>query len=293
MSDLRTALSDGDRKVYITVVSPSLFNTMGIPVLAGRDFAWSDTGASGLKIILNQGAANLLFPGRSAVGQTVTTDKKNYQVIAVVGEIHYASLRKSAPAGAYLPITQVTQSDEHKPDYTAVVRIEGSAAPLAAAARQLAAKMAPEVPAPIITPMSADIDGAIASDRMMATLAIFFAVCALLVTAIGLYGTLAYATARRTSEIGIRIALGAQRAQVVGLVFRENAFVAAAGSLLGLVVALLASRALATFLYGTSARDPWVMMGSVAALSAIASAASLVPAIRAARIEPIKALRAE
>jgi ABC-type antimicrobial peptide transport system permease subunit len=211
-------------------------------------------------------------------------------VIAVVGDIRYASLRRSAPAGAYLPLSQ---SEEHKPDYTAVVRIEGSAAPLAAAARQLTAKMAPDVPAPVITSMSADIDGTISSERMMAMLAIFFAVCALLVTAIGLYGTLAYSTARRTGEIGIRIALGAQRTQVVGMVFRENALVAATGSLLGLGVALLASRALASFLYGTSARDPRVMIASVAALSAIASAASLVPAIRAARIEPITALRTE
>ena len=293
ISDLRTALSGGDRKIYMNVISPSLFSTMGIPILSGRDFAWSDTTASGLKIILNQGAASLLFPGRNAVGQTVTIDKKNYLVIAVVGDIHYTSLRRSAPAGAYLPFTQISQGDEHKPDYTAVVRIEGSAAPLAAAARQIAAKMAPDVPAPVITAMSADIDGTIASERIMASLAIFFAICALLVTAIGLYGTLAYTTARRTSEIGIRIALGAQRVQVVGLVFRENALIAATGSLIGLIVALLAARSLASFLYSTSAQNPGVMLGSVAALFAIASAASLVPAIRAARIEPITALRAD
>jgi ABC-type antimicrobial peptide transport system permease subunit len=128
---------------------------------------------------------------------------------------------------------------------------------------------------------------------MMAMLAVFFAGCALLVTAIGLYGTLAYATARRTSEIGIRMALGARRAQVVGLVFRENAWVAAGGSLAGLAVALLASRALASFLYGTSVHDPWVLVGSVAALTLIASAASLVPALRAAQIDPMQALRAE
>ena len=128
---------------------------------------------------------------------------------------------------------------------------------------------------------------------MMALLAAFFAGCALLVTAIGLYGTLAYATARRTSEIGIRMALGAQRAQVVAMVFRENAWIAVGGSLAGLAAALLASRLLASFLYGTSVRDPWVMAASVAALTMIASAASLVPAIRAARIEPMSALRAE
>ncbi len=127
----------------------------------------------------------------------------------------------------------------------------------------------------------------------MAMLSIFFAACALLITAIGLYGTLAYTTARRTSEIGIRMALGAQRAGVVALVFRENAWIAAGGLSVGLIAALLASRALASFLYGTSTRDPLVMMISVLALGTVASAASLIPAIRAAFIEPITAIRHE
>jgi ABC-type antimicrobial peptide transport system permease subunit len=127
----------------------------------------------------------------------------------------------------------------------------------------------------------------------MAILSLFFAGCALLVTAIGLYGTLSYSTARRTSEIGIRMALGAQRAGVVALVFRENAIVAFAGCAAGLIAAVAASRTLASFLYQTSPRDPWILLGSVAGLTAIASAASLLPAIRAARIEPITAIRCE
>jgi ABC-type antimicrobial peptide transport system permease subunit len=127
----------------------------------------------------------------------------------------------------------------------------------------------------------------------MAMLAVFFAACALLVTAIGLYGTLAYATARRTSEIGIRMALGAQRMQVVVLIFRENAWVAVCGCVAGLAAALFASRLLASFLYGTSVRDPWVLAASVAGLLVIASAASLLPAVRAARIEPMQALKSE
>ena len=127
----------------------------------------------------------------------------------------------------------------------------------------------------------------------MALLTVFFAGCALLVTAIGLYGTLSYSTARRTSEIGIRMALGAQRAGVVALVFRENAVVAVTGCAVGLVAAILASRALASFLYETSPHDPWILLCSVGALAAIASAASLLPAIRAARVEPITAIRCE
>jgi ABC-type antimicrobial peptide transport system permease subunit len=153
--------------------------------------------------------------------------------------------------------------------------------------------MAPDIPAPVMTTMSMQLDESISSERMMAMLAVFFAVCALVVTAIGLYGTLAYATARRTSEIGVRMALGARRMQVVALVFRENAWVAGSGSAIGLMIALMGSRVLASFLYGLSARDPWVIVGSVAMLAAVSSAASMIPALRAARIEPMEALRSE
>jgi ABC-type antimicrobial peptide transport system permease subunit len=144
-----------------------------------------------------------------------------------------------------------------------------------------------------MTAMDDVLNNSIGAERMMALLALYFAGCALLVTAIGLYGTLAYTTVRRTSEIGIRMALGAQRSRVMAMIFQENALVAGIGSATGLVAAVLASRALASFLYETSPRDPGILVGSMVALTAIASAASLLPALRAARIEPIAAIRYE
>lgn len=287
---IETPISRGEQQIYMNSISSGYFSTLKVPMLAGRDFQWSDNTSSGLKIILSDGAAKKLFPGQNPIGQSVSMSKKNYQVVAVVGDIHYASLRREAPPEAYVCMTQNT---DHKPNYEALARIEGSAVPFASAARQIASNMAPEIPAPILTPMMTDINGSIASERIMAMLAVFFAVCALLVTAIGLYGTLAYSTARRTSEIGVRMALGARPAHVVGLIFRENAWIAASGSLAGLVVAWFAARALTSLLYSTSARDPWVLFASVAVLISIASAASLVPAIRAARVDPSTALRAE
>jgi ABC-type antimicrobial peptide transport system permease subunit len=164
---------------------------------------------------------------------------------------------------------------------------------LAAAVRMLINQMDPGIPIPVMTSMSSIVDDSLSAERMMALLSIFFAACALVVTAVGLYGTLAYTTARRTSEIGIRMALGAQRTQVAGLIFRQNTAVAVGGTAAGLIAALLASRALASFLYGTSVRDPWIFAGSIALLAVIASAASLLPALRAARIEPIAAIRCE
>ena len=274
----------------LNAVGSGYFQTMRTPMLLGRDFTWSDTATAGLKIILNESAARLFFPGQSPLGQHITKDKKDYEVIAVVADAKYDDLHAPPPATAFLPITQI---DRKKPSYSVVVRMDGAKEPLAAAARSLAAKLAPQIPAPVMTSMENVVSGSISSERVMAMLSVFFAGCALLVTAIGLYGTLSYATARRTSEIGIRMALGAQRASVVALVFRENAVVAVAGSAAGLIAAVLASKALASFLYETSPRDPWILLVSVSALAVIASAASLLPAIRAARIEPITAIRCE
>ena len=290
MASYQTPLSRGDHLLYENAVAPGYFRTMSIPMLAGRDFGWNDTSTSGKKVILNRAAAKLLFPGQNPIGHQVMREKVPYQVVAVVGDVHYASIKEHAPAAAYSP---VTQDEFKKPSYTAVVRIDGPVAPLASAARALATRLAPTIPAPDMTTMDSVINDSISSERMMALLSVFFAICALLITAIGLYGTLAYTTARRTSEIGIRMALGAQRAQVAALVFRENAWISAGGVVAGLLAAILASRALASFLYDTSARSPEVMLASALLLAIVATAASLIPAIRAARIEPITAIRHE
>ncbi len=280
------------QNAHINKVAPAYFETMRIPLLEGRDFRWADNTAAAPMAILNTTAAKLYFGGESPIGRSLLEqpDKKPLEVIGVVGDAKYEDLRSPAPPTVYLAIAQSTHK---KPSYTAVVRVDGPAAPLAGAARTIAARIAPDIPAPVMTTMDSVLDASISSERVMALLSVFFAVCALLVTGIGLYGTLAYATARRTSEIGIRMALGARRAQVVRMVFRENSWVAVVGSVVGLIAAVLASKALASFLYSTSSRDPWVMVGSVAAVVLIASAASLIPALRAARIEPMDAIRHE
>ena len=287
--------------IFLNSVAPTYFAAMRIPMFIGRDFRWSDTKASGSKIILNQSAAKLFFPDRSAIGQHIlyTRLKTSFEVIAVVGDTKYREMRTAAPPQGFVPIQQ---DEQPKPSLHAVVRMNGPNGsngsnellePLAGAVRSIANRLAPTIPAPTLTTMDEVLDNSLGTERMMAVLAIVFAGCALLVTAIGLYGTLAYTTARRTSEIGIRMALGAQRVQVVVLVFRENAMVAAVGCAIGLGTAILASRALSAFLYETSPRDPWILLGSVGALTAIASAASLLPAVCAARIEPISAIRCE
>jgi predicted permease len=275
---------------HVNAVGPEYFETMRIPLLDGREFEWSDTSATGLKVIVNRTAAKTFFGQENPMGRTVVHQKTSYEVIGVVGDAKYEDMRSPAPPTIYVPMTQNANG---RPSYTAIVRMDGPVAPLAGAARSIATRLAPDIPSPVMTTMDRVLDESISSERVMALLSMFFAGCALLVTGIGLYGTLAYATARRTSEIGIRMALGARRAQVMRMVFRENSATAVAGSIAGLIAAVLSSRALASFLYGTSARDPWVMVWAVAAVALIASAASLIPALRAARIEPMSAIRHE
>jgi predicted permease len=278
--------------LWLNSVGPEYFRTMRIPVLEGREFNWNDTKASGMKIILNQAAAKQFFPDGGALGSNVINsyDKTSYVVVAVVGNAKYRDVRSPAPAAAYVPMQQDPQK---KPSLNAVVRVEGPWTPLITASRILASRLAPTIPAPGIRPMDEFVDTSIGAERMMAALGAFFALCALLVTGIGLYGTLAYATSRRTVEIGIRMALGAQRSRVMGMVLRENALVAGIGCTAGLAAAILLSRLLASFLYKTAPHDPLVFGGAIVLLTAIACAASLIPALRAARIEPISAIRYE
>ncbi|MBS1804078.1 MAG: ABC transporter permease [Acidobacteria bacterium] len=289
------ALGGREEDIHENAIAPEYFKSMHIPLLSGRDFRWDDRASSGQKVIINRTAAKLLFRDRDAVGQTI--NKKNekkvipYEVIGVVGDAKYEDVRSAAPPTIYHAMTQGDK--DQAPSFNAVVRMDGSASGLAAAARSIVQKINPEIPAPKVSSMETMVDESLSAERTMALLSAFFALCALGVTAVGLYGTLAYSTARRTTEIGIRMALGAKRTQVARMVFAQNSAIALAGTSGGLACAFFGSKLLASFLYGTSVRDPWIFAGSIMILALIASAASLLPALRAARIEPMRAIRCE
>jgi predicted permease len=291
LDQFQTRFTNGLVQLTRNMVAPNYFATMQTHVLQGREFQWQDSSSATHKIILNQAAAKLLLPGENALGQTLLDHRKRpYEVIAIVEDAHYDSVRHEAPPTVYEPMAF---EPGRKFSYIAVVRLNGPIGPFATAVRSLINRMAPDIPSPELTSMTSAMDASLSSERMMALLSVFFAACALLVTAIGIYGTLAYSTARRTAEIGVRIALGSQRLQVVLLIFRENAWTAMSGACAGLTLSLLGSRLLESFLYRTSSRDPWIILGSVAAITMIASAASLLPAVRAANLDPMQALRSE
>ena len=186
---------------------------------------------------------------------------------------------------------------EPKASYILVIRSAVSngktVSALIAGAQAIVKGAVPDAPPPNAMTMEQTIAESLATERMMAALALFFGALALLITAIGLYGTLAYATERRTGEIGIRLALGARPRNVISMVCGENGAIALAGCLAGIAGSVAASRLVGSFLYGVSAHDPFVFGLAVLLLLAVAAMASLVPALRAARIDPLKAIRYE
>ncbi|MFZ0594864.1 MAG: ABC transporter permease [Bryobacteraceae bacterium] len=279
-----------NHQVYRNQVGPDYFRAMRTPLLAGREFQWTDTDARGRIVILNEAAARVLFPKQNPIGQHVEFDDKTEEVVGVVADSKYTTLRDIAPPTAYTPITQGVKN---KPSHAIVMRIEGPPAPAIFAARDIVKRVVPEIPPPVAITMEQTIAESLASERMMATLALFFAAAALLITGIGLYGTLAYATERRTAEIGIRFALGAQQADVMSMVCRENLSIALGGCFAGIAASIAASRVIASFLYSTTPRNPVILGVAALLLVSIAAAASLIPAIRASRIDPMAAIRYE
>ncbi len=277
-------------------VGPDYFQTMRTPFLEGRDVRWTDSTAPDTVAILNQAAAKQLFPGEDAVGQHFSLDggKSQTEVIGVVGDAKYSNIRDAAPPTMYAP---VMWDKEAKASYIVVIRASNPGAAqvsaLISAAQAIIRRNVPDIPPPAAVTMEQTLAESLATERMMSALALFFGALALLITAIGLYGTLAYATERRTGEIGIRLALGAQPRNVISLVCGENGAIALAGCVVGIAGSVAASKLVASFLYGVSTRDPAVFGLAALVLLAVAAVASLAPAIRAARIDPLTAIRHE
>jgi ABC-type antimicrobial peptide transport system permease subunit len=236
---------------------------------------------------LNKAAAELLFPNERALGQRVGQG----EIVGIVADAKYLNVRDAAPPTMYSAVTQNLRKQQ--PALTLLVRTTGPPAPVIAAVGKIVRSHFPDIPPPAALSMEQTLADALATERMMAALGLFFGALALLITAIGLYGTLAYATERRTGEIGVRLALGAKPKDIISLVYSENGFIALTGCILGTAGSLAASRLIASFLFGVSARSPFVFAASAIVLFCVATAASLVPAMRAARIDPAAAIHHE
>jgi ABC-type antimicrobial peptide transport system permease subunit len=174
-----------------------------------------------------------------------------------------------------------------------MLRVSGPVAPVISSGSKVIHKNVPQLPAPVAISMEETVNESLASERTVAMLAAFFGTLALVITGIGLYGTLAYMTERRTGEIGIRMALGATRGKIALLVAAENGALAFGGCIVGLTVSLVASQRVASFLFGITPHDPLAFGAAVVAVLLVAVTASVSPAVRATRIDPLSAIRYE
>ncbi len=289
------ASSDRDKGIRMNQVSPGYFQTFGIPVLRGRGFNDADTEAAPKVALFNEAAARFYFGERSPLGAQVSFAQREgfsptYEIVGVVKDSRYENLREPDTKLIYLP---VTQARDRLGRLTLAVRSEGKPADLTnVIARELRSLDANLLFNNIAT-VSERVDQSLVQERLIATLSLFFGVLALLLACIGLYGVMSYDVARRTNEIGIRMALGADAQRVVRLVLRETLWWVALGVGLGLGAVWTTTRWLESLLFGLKPHDSLTIGLAVLVLLMVAAVAGYLPARRAARVDPLVALRHE
>ena len=275
------------------MVMPGAFRTMGIELHRGRDFTWHDDDHARRVAVVSRGFADQFFPHADAIGQhiDITTIPKwqNLEIIGIVSDASLYDIRKRPPPTVYLPTTQY---GNYMGWSDIIVQTSIQPVAMAASVRREVDSLGHEYVTSVKT-VSENINRSLLQERVTALLSGFFGALALLLAAIGLYGLMAYDVTRRTREIGIRIALGAERDSVRWLVLRETLALAALGVAIGLPCALAASRLIASMLYGVSAKDPVTLTAVSALLVGVAALAGWIPARRATRVDPMVALRYE
>lgn len=285
------------KDLYFNSVGADYFAATGTRILAGRDFQVSDRSNKHLVCALNRSAATFFFPGGSAVGSSVRDYSQNKlgtpcEIVSVVEDTKFTSLKLAAPQVIYLPFMEAPEFGFQEGQLYLVLRTDNPSA-AAAAARQILREVAPGTPMLAPIAMDEQLLDSIGRERAMATLAIAFASLALLLTALGLYGTLSYQVNRRVREIAIRMAIGADAADVVRMVVRRALLLTACGLIAGLVGAAFAAPLVKAMLFGVRPVNPVTFVAAGGSLIAIAAAASFIPARRATQVDPMLALRQE
>jgi predicted permease len=295
--------------VDMNAVGPRFFETVGIGLIRGREFRDEDNPPvsenppatldfrqrppeQGPRVaIVNESFAKRFFAGRDPVGQRLCFDEKYdparaYEIVGLVKDAHYFGLRQATQPMVYRPVWRPDASFR-----ALCIRTTGETAGTADGLRRHVTALDPAVPVMSFRTIEQQIDNNILEERLISTLAGFFGMLALLLAAVGLYGVISFAVTRRTREIGIRMALGAERASVVWLVARQAAGLVVVGALIGIPAALAVTRLVKTFLFGVTAQDPATIAAGMFVLMAVAALASLVPARRATKVDPMTALR--
>jgi predicted permease len=276
-------------RAAVNVVSPGYFPTMEVPVLSGRDFGPLDR-ADGPKVaIVNETLARQLFPEGSALGRRIgSNDRDTAEIVGIVKDTLYAGLIADVRGILYSPLTQRAPSQ-----VTFLLRYSGAVTPIIEGARARLREVDSSLPMYRVNTLNQEAEDSIVRERLLANASSLFGVIALLVAGVGLYGALSLAVARRNREIAIRMALGANQQGVIWMVLRESLTPVTVGGLIGLPAGYLMMRFARTLLFGVEANDPATMAGAAVVLLAVAAIAAYLPARRAARVEPMSALRAE
>ena len=290
--DRPSANPDTDPEADRYSVSADYLRTMGIPVLRGRGFAESDRQDSPLVVLVNGALARRIWPGENPLGKRVQiggTDGPWREVVGVVGSVRHTALDAPETMQVYLPRAQMVDNF-----MVLVVAVrDGDPASLGGAVRAAVASVDPDQPITRVATMDRVLASSAASRRFSAGLLAAFAALASLLASIGIFGVISGFVGQRTREIGIRLALGAGRGRIVGLISSRTLRLTLAGVAAGLAGSLLLSRPLASQLYGVAPHDPWVLAAASALIVAVALAASLAPLRRALRIDPLTTLRSE
>jgi putative ABC transport system permease protein len=272
------------------VVSPGYFTALGIPVKRGRTFEDTDGSAQARVAVISESLARMHWPGEDAIGRRLRArDEEAWcTVVGVVGDVRHSGMHSQARPHFYVPYAQSPRGD-----LAVAVRTTGDPQALVSAVRPAVAAVDPDQPIADLRTMDQVIADSLGDRRFNTLLLGAFAGLALLLSAIGLYGVASYSVGQRTREMGVRMALGAGRGQVLRLVLGESLRTVLLGLVPGVVVALAAGRLLAGLLYGITSADPLTFGAGVAVLGLVAVAAALVPALRATRVDPMVTLRAE
>ena len=269
-------------------VAPRYFEVMRVPLIAGRDVTWNDRETSPPVLLVNEALAKRHFAGRNPVGTLLEVDGRKAEIIGVTGDTRFNSLRDELRPSIYIPFRQ---NPQHSMTY--VVKSARNPKELALAVRSAVESVDRNVPMYEVKTQAEQINELLRRERLMTALLSGFALMALVLAALGIYGTLAYLVARRTSEIGVRMALGARKRDVIGLVMRECAVPVLIGLACGIGGAKLSGSLVEKLLFGLEPQDPRSMAAGALVLLGCALFASAAPALRAAGIAPMQALRHE
>lgn len=282
---------------------PGYFQALGARLVQGRDFTVRDDAKAEGVVLINEALAQRFWPEGNAVGQRLSTADPRHTprwltVVGIVADVKQESWAEPARPEFYRPILQqpawfFAETNGAFAYLSFVVRTSGDPAALANTVRETVWSLDRELPVSNVTTLDQVAAAAVAQPRLQLLLVGVFAVVALILAAVGLYGVMAYVVAQRTTELGVRLALGAQRGDVLRLVLRSGLQLALGGVALGLIVALSVTRGLASLLHGVSPFDPVTLAGATVVLLLVATAATLLPAWRASRVDPLVALRNE